>query len=121
MAVMTSGAMLMKSLMLAGAGALCIGLAQVISHPWFDRIFGTCVGVAVIGAGFYLWKERQDGIAKEAFKRTVKALEGAEVVHDAAGNKTALGVELEAALDDAHKKLVKGIQKSEAIAEAKKL
>ena len=118
MAVLTNGAMLAKSLMLAGAGALCIGLAQVISHPWFDRVAGTCLGFAVIGGVFYLWKERQDGLAKVAYERTIEALDTVEAIHDAAGKPTLLGLELGRVLDGSHKSVVKAIKRASAIKNA---
>lgn len=117
--VVTNGSMLVKALMLVGAGGLCIGLGQVIAHPWFDRIFGTCVGLAVIGGGFHLWHERKGALVAEAYKRTVSVLDEAGAIKDAAGNRTPLGVALGEALDKPHKKVVTAIQRAEAVKAAK--
>lgn len=119
MGVLTNGVMLGKSLMLAGGGALCIGLGQVISHPLFDRIFGTCIGLAVVGGAAYLWFERKDALSKQAYARTVSVIKDTNAAVDVSGNSTPLGVELSKALDDTHKKIVKGILQAEAIREAK--
>ena len=118
MAVMTSGAMLAKSLMLAGAGALCVGLAQVISHPWFDRIAGAALLLAVIGGVFYLWKERQDALTNEAYQRTVEALDTVGAINDAEGKPTRLAGELGRVLDAPHKKIVKAIKRATVIKKA---
>lgn len=119
MAVLTNGAMLMKSLILAGGGAVCIGIAQIVSHPWFDAVFGTCVGLAAVGGGIYLWMERRDALAKEAYKRTVAVLDGQHAIKDEEGKETALGVELSKALDTPHKNVVKLIKRATAIKEAR--
>lgn len=119
MAVLTNGAMLMKSLMLAGGGALCIGVAQVISHPWFDAIAGTCIGLAVVGGLAYLWHERKDALTNEAYRRTVAVLEDTGAVTTREGAQTMLGAELSKALDHSHKALVTGFKREIAVTEAK--
>jgi len=117
--VMTQGTMLIKCFMLAGAGAMCIGLAQVISHPWFDRIFGSCLVLAAIGAAIYAVMERKDALAKEAYQRTAEVLQRTNAVKDADGNDTPLGIELSKVLDTPHKKVVKAILRGVAVKQAK--
>lgn len=123
MAVMTSGAMIAKSLMLAGAGALCIGLAQIISHPWFDRVFGTCVGLAAVGGAVYLWHERKDAIRKVGYEKTVKVLEGLDLTavptKDDEGKDSNLAMELSRKLGDSEKSEVKKMRVSNEIRDAK--
>ena len=119
MAVLTNGAMLIKSLILTGGGMLCLGLAQVISHPWFDRIFGTCVGLIVVAGGFYLWNERRDSLTKDAYKKTVRVLEDEGAIKDENGVATALGDELAIALDSNQKVIVDQIRHTVAIEDAK--
>lgn len=126
MAVLTSGAMLMKSLMLAGGGALCIGVAQIVSHPWFDRVFGTCVGVAVVGAVFYLWHERKDAIKRIGFEKTVGVLGqigdlSSIPVRQADGKESNLAMELSRSFGDAEKVAVRKVKLANAIKEAKSL
>jgi len=113
MAVMTQGAMLAKSLMLAGGGALCIGVAQIVSHPWFDRIFGGCVGLAVVGGGFYLWNERRDALKRLAFEKQVGQLEKIDLrsvpTTDDKGRPSNLAVEFDRVMDKPEKAEVKRI------------
>lgn len=123
MAVMTQGAMLAKSLMLAGAGALCIGLAQVISHPWFDRIAGTCLGLLAVGGVAYLYFEWQDAVKKRGFAKTVGVLDGVDLsavpAKAADGKDSNLAVELSRKFGDAEKAVVKKLRLGHLVRAAK--
>lgn len=121
--VVTNGTMLMKSLMLAGAGAGCIGLAQVISHPWFDRIFGTCVGLTVVGGVVYLICERRDAMKRAAFEKQVALMDGIDLekvpVKRADGTESNLATELSKKMNDPEKAIVKQIRLAHAVKAAK--
>jgi len=120
--VITSGTMLLKSLMLAGAGALCIGLASVISHPLFDIIFGTCIGVACIGGGFYLWHERRDAMKRTAFEKQSKLLDKVDLdaipLKDEDGKDSTLRREFLRKMTDGEKAVVKLVRATAKVKEA---
>lgn len=119
LAVITNGAMVMRSILLAASGAVCLGLAQLISNPWFDRIFGISVGLIVIAGGFYLYYERKDAITKEAYKRTVKVLDDNGAIKDEDGKRTVLGNQLAEVLNDNHKAIVDQTLTAIAVDDAK--
>jgi hypothetical protein len=123
MAVLTQGAMLAKSLMLAGGGALCIGVAQIVSHPWFDRIFGGCVALAAIGGGAYLYFEWQDAVKKRGFDKTVSVMDRVELSAVPAksedGKDSNLALELSRKFGDAEKAVVKKLRLVQAVRAAK--
>lgn len=121
--VMTNGVMLIKSLILAGAGALCIGLAQVISHPWFDRIAGTGLALAAIGGGIYLWLEKRGATARDGYLRTIETIDRTGVletpVTDKKGKPSTLRKELADELDRPQKDFVDAMQRKLAVKAAK--
>jgi len=115
MAVLTQGAMLSKSLMLAGGGALCIGVAQIVSHPWFDRIFGGCIALSVIGSGAYLFFECQDAVRKRLTDKTVEVLDrvknkSAVLTVGEDGKESNLALELSRKFGDDEKAVVKRLR-----------
>jgi hypothetical protein len=120
MAVLTQGAMLGKSLMLAGGGALCIAVAQIVSHPWFDRIFGGFVALAAIGGAAYLFFEWKDAVRKRGMEKTVAVLDRVkDLAHvpalDEEGKESTLALELSRKFGDAEKALVKQIRAVRAV------
>lgn len=121
LAIATSGASVWRSGIAVLCGGICFGLAKVLSHPWFNTIFVTSLVLLAAAGAVFLWHERKSALAKEAFTRTVAALDETGVVFDDEGKKTELGNKLEEALDTPHKKLVATLQKAAAIKEAKAL
>lgn len=107
LAVLTSGAMVMKSLILAGGGALCIAIAQIVAHPWFDRVFVGGLALAALGAVAWLLYERKQAVAAEAQERTVLTLEQQGAVAKPDGTLTDLGLALSRNLDGPHKAAVR--------------
>lgn len=123
LAIATSGASIGRSSVAVGCGAVCFGLAKVISHPWFNTIFAIACVLAAAALGYYLWSERKtlnvvkakDAAleAADEVKATaamlVKAIDetGAAVT---AGTKTPLGTKLTGEMDKAHKLVVRKLR-----------
>lgn len=124
MAVLTQGAMLGKSLMLAGGGALCIGVAQIVSHPWFDRIFGGSLALAAIGGAAYIYFEYQDAVKKRGMEKTVAVLDrvqdmSAVPAKSEDGKDSNLALELSRKFGDAEKLAVKRLRLAQTLKLAK--
>ena len=122
-AVMTNGMSLLKSSILAGAGVVCIGIAQIVSHPWFDAVFGSFVGLVIIGGAVYVWLEKKGATARDGYQRTIDVMERtgalAVPVKDDAGRETTLGAELSRELDRPQKQIVDAVKRKLAIRAAK--
>lgn len=116
LAVITSGAMVGKSLMLAGGGALCIALAQIVAHPWFDRVFGCGLALAALGGAAWLWFERKDAAAKEAARIIVRTADEQHAMQSPAGLPTPLAVALSRKMDAKHKAAVKSLRQPSVVA-----
>jgi len=123
MAVLTQGAMLGKSLMLAGGGALCLGVAQIVSHPWFDRVFAGCLIAAAVGGATYLYLEWKDSVKKRGFDKTVGVMERVDLASVPArtedGKESTLAMELSRKFGDAEKAEVRRVKVAHALGRAK--
>lgn len=123
MAVLTNGVMLGKSLMLAGGGAVCIGVAQIVSHPWFDRIFGTCLGMALVGGIAYIWFERKDALKRATLEKQAQILDRVDLdtipVKDEDGKDSTVKREFLRKMNDPEKAVVKQIRLAAKMKEAK--
>lgn len=110
LAVLTSGAQLMKSIMLAGGGALCLALAQLVAHPWFDRVCAVGLALAALGAAAWLWWEKRDAAAQAAARIIVQTADEQHAMKSPAGLATPLAVALSRKMDSAHKAAVKRLR-----------
>ncbi|MEN9575655.1 MAG: hypothetical protein RL514_3510 [Verrucomicrobiota bacterium] len=119
LAVVTSGAMVLKALMLAGGGALCLALAQLVAHPWFDRVCGIGLALAALGAAAWLWFERKSAATAATATKLVTTLEEQRVCLTPDGRPTPLGSALSRAMDTADKAVVKGLRRAAKITAAR--
>lgn len=120
MIALTNGVALMKGGLLSAGGAVAIGLAQVISNPWFDKVLTAAIVLGVFAfVGYLIWerKEAQERKkVKEELQQTqeasafiVKAIDDEGlVVKDNA--KTAFGRHLSGAMDRKHKQVIAKIR-----------
>ena len=123
MAVITNGAMLMKSVMLVIGGAMSIGIAQLLSHPLFDLIFGICMVLTFVGVVVYFIYERSDASEKETLKRVVDVLKTSGATNLTVKNDeerdVLLGDLLSSKLDNTHKEVIKDLKKDNEVKKAK--
>lgn len=110
LAVLTNGAMMVKSIILLISGICCIGVAQVVAHPWFNTAFTSLTISLIIFSVIYLAHERKDSVAKEALSRTVAAVESYGVAKSDDQKSPTLKTYLSKELDENHKKLIKKIK-----------
>jgi hypothetical protein len=110
LAVVTSGASAWRSAIAVACGTLCLGLAQVVIHPWFNRALVGSLILAAIGGAVYLWFERKQVVAAKAVETTaeklVTVMDQEKVAKAPDGTLTPVGIKLSSAMDDAQKKLV---------------
>lgn len=124
LAIATSGASVVRSGIAIAGGAVCFGLAQVISQPWFTYAFAAVlIGLLLAGAGMIWWewksardkrdlKAKLEGVVEEkelvdeTLGNVVKVMEesGAAVTN---GTVTELGAKLARKLDKSHKAVIK--------------
>lgn len=122
-AVLTNGMSIAKSAILGAAGVVCIGIAQVVSHPYFDAIFGSAVGLVVIGAGVWLRLEKKGATARDGYQRTIDTIDRTGLIDapvtDAKGNPSTFRKELAGEMDEAQKVIVKAMKRKLAVKHAK--
>jgi hypothetical protein len=101
-------------------GIASLGLAQLISQPWFMPAVGIATGVAFIALGWAAWHDYQKGTLarkveqestrlKDALTTIVPAVDEAIASLDSA-TQTVVKTALSRAMDSDHKQLVKEIR-----------
>lgn len=110
LAVLTNGAMVAKSLILLFSGICCVGVAQVVSNPWFDAVFVSLVAAIVIASIAYVIYERKDSLTKETLNRMVPVIDELGIAKGKDGELLPFGNALSIALDESHKKIIKSIK-----------
>lgn len=120
MIALTNGTALVKGGLLSAGGAVAIGLAQVISNPWFDKVLTAAIVLGVFAfVGYLIWERKEATERKkvkeelqetqEASAFVIKAIdEEGLVVKDNA--KTAFGRHLSSAMDRKHKQVIAKIR-----------
>lgn len=117
--VMTNGLQLMKSIGFGVGSVVCFGLAQLVAHPWFMPAVGiTCV-LTLAAATYWFIMEKKDGLAKDAYIKTMTKLDELHLVKDKDGKDTELGIALGRTLDQPHKQLVNEFKRTIGVARVK--
>jgi hypothetical protein len=108
------------SLVSGGVGMLSLGLAQLISQPWFTTALNCALAVCAAGLAFAAWRSyRRNTLAadateqldrlKGALTKIVPAVDSSLGALDAA-TRTVIETALSRAMDEDHKKLIKEIR-----------
>lgn len=123
LAAVTNGTMIAKSIIIALGGALSIGIAQILSHPWFNIIFGICIFVIVVGLIVYFIYERKIAHKNETLNRVVDVIQNTDatssIFRNTEGKEQRLGDLFSKKMDDTHKKIIKSIKLNNEIRNVK--
>ena len=120
MIALTNGTALVKGGLLSAGGAVAIGLAQVISNPWFDKVLTAAIVLGVFAfVGYLIWERKEAQERKQVKEELLQTQEASAfivneidkeglVVKD--NSKTAFGRNLSSAMDRRHKAVIAKIR-----------